>query len=170
MKAPRQWEGLIACALLSAATLASADNARVWPPELSLDHTLVQTSLVTQHFSSDPEHTEDQRLLSIELHNPERWLVGAAWFRNSFDQPSWYWYAGREFPFWRPSGDITFRAKLTAGLLRGYDGDYRDKIPFNHLGVAPAALPSVGVRWGRMESDLIVFGTAGAMITVGLRF
>lgn len=160
----------MACTLLAASTLASTDKALAWPPEMSLDHALVQTSLVTQHFSSDPEHTENQRLLSIELHNPERWLVGAAWFRNSFAQPSWYWYAGREFPLWQPGGGISFRAKLTAGLLRGYDGDYRDKVPFNHLGVAPAALPSIGVRWGRIESDLIVFGTAGAMITVGLRF
>ncbi len=62
------------------------------------------------------------------------------------------------------------RAKLTGGLLRGYKGEYRDKIPLNHLEIAPAALPSIGVQWGRFESDLIIFGTAGMMITAGVRF
>lgn len=63
------------------------------------------------------------------------------------------------------------RARQTnRGLLRGYQGEYRDKIPLNHLEIAPAVLPSIGVQWGRFESDLIVFGTAGMMVTAGVRF
>lgn len=160
-----------ACTLAMPVLLAVAAEARAtWPPEPKLDHVLVQTSLYTDHFSSDPEHTNQQKLASVELHNPQRWLAGAAWFKNSFDQPTWYWYIGREFPFWQPTENLTFRAKLTGGLLRGYQDEYRDKIPLNRHEIAPAALPSLGVQWERFESDLIVFGTAGLMVTAGVRF
>ena len=162
------WIGGIAGIWLSAS--ASAFSLPDWPPTLALDHTLVQTSLLTRHFDPDPEHTNQQNLLSIELHNPDRWLAGAAWFKNSFDQPTWYFYAGREFPLWQFADEINVRAKLTGGLLRGYQDEYRDKIPLNHLEVAPALLPSIGVQWGRVESDLIIFGTAGMMGTAGVRF
>lgn len=149
---------------------ASAGEQPVWPPALEFDHVLVQTSLYTRHHSADPEHTNNQQLISVELHNPDYWLTGLARFKNSFNQDSLYLYVGREFPFWEPAESVTFRAKLTAGALHGYRGEYRDKIPFNRYEIAPAALPSVGVRWGRVESDLIVFGTAGLMVTAGVRF
>nr|WP_298411593.1 hypothetical protein [uncultured Halomonas sp.] len=134
------------------------------------DHGLVQTSLFTEHFRSSSEYDEDQNLIGIELHNPQRWFGGVAWFKNSFDQPTWYFYGGREIPLWQLSHGINVRAKLSAGLLRGYDGDKRDNIPLNHLGIAPAILPTIGLRWKRLEGDLIVFGTAGMMFTGGLRF
>ncbi len=156
--------------LLTVTGQAVAEEAPIWPPALELDHALVQTSLYTRHHSADPEHTDDQRLIGFELHNPQRWLAGTAWFKNSFDQDSLDLYVGREFPFWKPAESVTFRAKLTAGALHGYRGEYRDKIPFNRYGIAPAALPSVGVQWGRVESDLIVFGTAGLLVTAGVRF
>ncbi|MCL5427373.1 hypothetical protein ACQKE4_18930 [Halomonas sp. NPDC076908] len=164
----RPWMGCLAGLLMSAP--ASAFSLTDWPPALEWDHTLVQTSLYTRHFSPDPEHTNQQDLISIELHNPDRWLAGAAWFKNSFDQPTWYVYMGREFPLWQTSQGINVRAKLTGGLLRGYKDEFRDKIPFNRYEVAPAALPSIGVQWGQFESDLIVFGTAGMMVTAGVRF
>ncbi|PXX95038.1 hypothetical protein CR157_19290 [Halomonas sp. LBP4] len=156
--------------LLAVAGPVTAEAGPIWPPKPKLDHVLVQTSLYTDHFSSDPEHTNQQKLASVELHNPQRWLVGAAGFKNSFDQDSLYLYVGREFPFWEPAESVTFRTKLTAGALHGYRGEYRDKIPFNRYEIAPAALPSVGVQWGRVESDLIVFGTAGLLVTAGVRF
>ncbi|MBZ9539408.1 hypothetical protein KGQ90_10735 [Modicisalibacter tunisiensis] len=137
---------------------------------LTYDHGLIQTSLWTHHYSSDTTYNDRQNLIGIELHNPDRWLAGAAWLKNSFDQPTWYFYAGREFPLWRPRADLEVRAKLTAGGIRGYDGDKRNKIAYNHYGIAPAILPTVGVRWGRVESDAILFGTAGLMVTAGVRF
>lgn len=151
-------------------TSASATSLPDWPPTLEFDHALVQTSLLTRHFSPDPEHNNQQHLISLELHNPQRWLAGAAWFKNSYNQPTWYAYVGREFPLWKVSEEINVRAKLTGGLLHGYKDEYRDNIPFNRYGTAPALLPSIGIQWGRFESDLIVFGTAGMMVIGGLRF
>lgn len=158
-------------ALAASPALAQADpGTEAQSSMLELDHVLVQTSLYTRHFSPDPRHNNHQDLIAVELHNPQRWMVGAAWFKNSYRQPSWYWYVGREFPLWQPSSQLNVRAKLSAGVLRGYKGKYRDKIPFNEAGIAPAILPSVGVRYKRLETDLILYGTAGMMITAGVRF
>ncbi len=140
-----------------------------WPPRMELSHVLVQTSLYTDHFSSDPNHTNNQQLIGLELHNPDLWFTGFARFKNSFNQDSHYLYVGREFPVWE-SADTRIRAKLTAGALHGYRGEYRDKIPFNRYEVAPGILPTVGVSWKRLETDLMVFGTAGLMVTAGYRF
>lgn len=159
----------LALALLTA-TGVKAEPSSAWPPALELDHVLLQTSLFTRHFDPEPDHHNQQDLIGLELHNPQRWLAGAARFLNSFEQETFYLYAGREFPLWQPTADITVRAKVSAGLLHGYRGEYQDNIPFNRYGTAPAALPSVGLRWKRFETDLIVFGTAGAMVIGGIRF
>ncbi|GAA3904331.1 hypothetical protein GCM10022228_13240 [Halomonas cibimaris] len=163
-RTPRARRWLIA--LLASATLPlSASGNDFW----QYDHTFVQTSLATQHFSGSSGYNEDQNLIGIELHNPDRWLAGTAWLKNSFNQPIWYFYAGREFAFWQPAPNLEFRAKLTAGALRGYKGSKKHKIPFNHYGVAPAVLPAVGVRWGKVETDMLLFGTAGVMLNAGIR-
>ena len=152
------------------AGLADAPDAKPPAPSPRLSHVLLQTSLYTHHFSRDPEHTNNQQLMGLELHDTRRRLIGAARFKNSFNQASLYLYIGRELPLWsNNNADMTIRGKLTAGVLHGYRGEYRDKIPFNRFGIAPAILPSIGVRKDRFESDLIVFGTAGIMVTVGLR-
>ena len=158
--------------LLGSAPLSLADssNARTSRSPLEFSHALIQTSLYTRHFSRKPEHTNNQQLIGLELHSTDRWLAGGARFKNSFNQATVYLYAGREFPFWTNGNGVTIRGKLTAGLLHGYRGEYRDKIPFNRFGIAPAALPSIGVRWGRLESDVILFGNAGFMLIAGLRF
>lgn len=133
------------------------------------DHTFVQTSLATQHFSGSKGYNENQNLIGVELHNPTRWLAGTAWLKNSFNQPLWYFYAGRELALWQPAPDVELRAKLTAGALRGYKGSKKHKIPFNHYGIAPAILPTVGMRWGRVETDLLLFGGAGVMLNAGIQ-
>lgn len=164
---------LASLVLVLAASTALAQSEAAAEPQSSmfeLDHVFIQTSLYTRHFSPNPKHNNHQDLMAVELHNPHRWMVGAAWFKNSYRQPSWYWYVGREFPLWEPDHQFSVRAKLSAGVLRGYKGKYRDKIPFNRAGIAPAILPSVGVRYKRLEADVIMYGTAGMMITAGVRF
>ncbi|WP_192036019.1 hypothetical protein [Halomonas sp. YLGW01] len=158
-------------ALLTALLAASPGQASdFW----TYDHGLAQTSLWTTHYSTnedgDEAYNDRQHLIGLELHNPTRWLAGTAWLKNSFDQPIWYFYAGREFPLWQPGQEFEVRAKLTAGALRGYDGENQDKIDYNSTGVAPAILPTLGARFGRLEGDLLLFGTAGAMLTAGVRF
>jgi hypothetical protein len=127
-----------------------------------------QTSVVTRHFHPDPEHNNHQKLLNLEWNYKDDLLVGAAYFRNSFRQPTTLVYWGAKF---RPMDSMPEAyIKVVAGLIHGYKGEYQDNIPFNQLGTAPAILPSVGYCYKQFCSELIVFGTAGAMLAAGVRF
>ncbi|WP_206057446.1 hypothetical protein [Nitrincola schmidtii] len=148
---------------------------------------LLQTSLFTTHYSNDPDHHEKQRLINLEwtfaekdninIQRPAgsdwrdeiRWLVGGATFKNSFNQQSTYLYAGGRYNYFENETTRAY-AKLTAGLLHGYRGEYRDKIPFNRFGVAPAILPAFGVEHHRVNLEMIPFGTAGVMFNIGYVF
>ncbi len=148
---------------------------------------LVQTSFYTTHWSNDPDHHERQNLINLEwtfaekdndtIQRPSgsdwrdeiRWLVGGATFKNSFNQQSTYLYAGGRYDYYETASTRAY-AKLTAGLLHGYRGEYRDKIPFNRYGVAPAILPAFGVEYHRVNLEMIPFGTAGVMFNIGYVF
>ncbi len=43
----------------------------------------------------------------------------------------------------------------------------RKKIPYNHDGVAPGLLPSLGYKRGPWNAQLNILGFAGLMVTVG---
>jgi hypothetical protein len=145
----------------------------------------LQTSLWTTHFRPQPEHNNTQRFLGVErlgsnpLTNPVQqrlaWaehsqpLLGYAYFKNSFHQSSTYAYAGfRESLYQYGPGDIYL--KVSAGLIRGYRGDYRDKVPLNQFGIAPAVIPSLGIRYRHFNAELIQLGVAGLMLNAGFSF
>lgn len=147
------------------------------------DELLLQTSLWTKHYSDEPDHVNEQKLINAEWYFPEntldpgntdsswrdeiRWLAGGATFKNSFDQQSFYLYGGGRYDYaLGENTDAYF--KLTAGLLHGYRGEYQDKIPFNGLGVAPVILPAVGVAYRRMNVEIVPFAAAGVMINIGV--
>ncbi|WP_192559259.1 sn-glycerol-3-phosphate transporter [Pseudomonas allokribbensis] len=125
-----------------------------------------QTSVYTKHYSPDPEHNNHQDLIGIERNQASGWVFGGATFRNSFRQRSNYAYAGKRFD----SADYPVYVKLTGGLLQGYRGDYKDKIPLNHFGVAPVIIPSVGTHYGPLAAELVFLGANAAMVTTGVRF
>ncbi|MES2538698.1 MAG: sn-glycerol-3-phosphate transporter [Pseudomonadota bacterium] len=127
-----------------------------------------QTSVASAHFRSDPKHVNKQELLNLEWDKSGNYLLGAALFKNSFGQSSQYLYVGKKF---RPIASTQeLYLKLTAGLVHGYKGEYRDKIPFNGSGIAPVILPSIGYCHKIVCSELVVFGNSGVMLTAGLRF
>ncbi|MFU5000209.1 palmitoyltransferase PagP [Pseudomonas paraeruginosa] len=125
----------------------------------------LQTSVYTRHFNPDPEHNNHQDLLGLEYNRADGVLAGGATFRNSFRQRSNYAYLGKRFD----SDSHPVYLKVTGGLLQGYRGEYRDKIPLNSFGVAPVIIPSVGMRFGALGSELVLLGNSAAMINVGLR-
>lgn len=129
---------------------------------------LLQTSLYTKHFHSNPEHNDKQKLLGLEYQRADRWLVGASVFDNSFHQPSQYVYFGKLF---RPLESAPLlHVKLTGGLLHGYKNEYRDKIPLNAHGVAPVIIPAIGLSGKHVSGEINFFGTAGVMVTMGVLF
>lgn len=129
------------------------------------DRWYFQTSAGTVHFDPSPDHNNEQQLFNIEWQDRGRLIVGGAFFYNSFNQPSQYVYAGR---MWHPFGRVhSAYVKLTGGLLRGYEGEHKDTIPFNDLGVAPVLVPAVGVAGRRFATEIVVFGVSGVMWNVG---
>jgi hypothetical protein len=126
----------------------------------------LQTSLLTHHFHFDAHHNDHQGLINLEYWRADNWLAGAAWFENSFSQPTQYVYIGRQ---WRPfDSQPSVYLKLTGGLLHGYKDEFRDKIPLNHSGVAPVLIPAIGYSTRRFTTELILFGTAGIMWNFGV--
>jgi hypothetical protein len=126
-----------------------------------------QTSLYTKHWSPDPEHVNNTKLLNIEFETTTRWIYGFAHFDNSFGQPSQYLYAGYSWPLF--SKDWTY-FKLTGGFLHGYKEPYEDKIPLNNLGVAPAIIPTFGFKYKRVFSEVQILGLAAVTVTAGFSF
>ena len=154
------------------ATVASADgrNADTWLRDG--DRIYVGFSPYTEHFRNNPEYAKHTYLvdLGIQSQYDKVWgsdatLFGLAIFKNSYGQPSQYIYWGQQW-------DIKpwLYAKVTAGLLHGYKGKYKTNIPFNDLGVAPAIIPSVGLRYGNVRVEGIVLGFSALMFNVGYTF
>lgn len=127
----------------------------------------IQTSVYTKHWDSDPDHTNHQKLIGPEIEFQNDYMVGLAIFKNSFDQSSQFLYIGKT---WRLFRTDWLYFKLVGGLLHGYKEPFEDKIPFNGLGVAPAILPSFGIRYKRVMAEVQIAGTAAITITAGLRF
>jgi hypothetical protein len=157
----------LACGLAQAQSSPPADTATEQAADPSrTDRFYLETSLYTVHFHSDENHDNHQKLILGEWNITEQWLLGASIFDNSFGQPSQYVYGGWRY---RPFGLAQpFYLKVSAGLVHGYKDQYRDKIPFNHSGVAPVVVPSIGYCFGRVCSEVVVFGGAGLLWTLGV--
>lgn len=126
-----------------------------------------QTSLYTKHWDPDPDHVNNQKLINIEFETNKKWIYGFAWFDNSFGQTSQYLYAGYS---WRLFKTDWAYFKVTGGFLHGYKDPYEDKIPLNGLGVAPAIVPSFGLKYKRVFTELQILGTAAITWTAGFNF
>ncbi len=124
-----------------------------------------QTSAYTRHYHDDPDHTNHQKLIGIEYDDAHAWLYGVGLFRNSFNQPTQYAYFGKRFE----SDRLPIYLKITGGLLHGYRGEYRDKIPLNRFGVAPAVVPALGMHLGPATAELNILGAAALMLNIGWR-
>jgi hypothetical protein len=136
------------------------------------DRIFFQTSAYNKHWSNNPDHVDKNNLLNFQIQSnydrvwgADKTLFGLSFFKNSFGQPSQFLYWGQQWDF----GDY-FYAKVSAGLLHGYKGKFRDKIPFNKLGIAPALLPTLGVRYKDVSVEAIILGNSALMIGVGYTF
>ena len=149
--------------LLAHATAALASETT---PQADKGFWYAQTSVYTRHFSPDPKHNNNQDLIGLERNDASGWVFGGATFRNSFSQRSYYAYAGKRYDM----TDYPVYLKLTGGVIQGYRGEYRDKIPLNRFGVAPVIIPSVGIHYGPVAAELVLLGFNAAMVTTGVRF
>ncbi|UVK91203.1 sn-glycerol-3-phosphate transporter [Pseudomonas sp. B21-051] len=152
--------------LLTALLMIQAGHALAEDDAQGKGFWYAQTSVYTRHYSPDPEHNNHQDLIGIERNQASGRVFGGATFRNSFRQRSNYAYVGKRYD----SSEYPLYLKVTGGLLQGYRGDYKDKIPLNRYGVAPVIIPSVGTHYGPLAAELVFLGANAAMVTSGVRF
>lgn len=149
---------LLAASAVSCAPAGAHETSAAW--SLTVGHRVL-------HYSTDPDHHERPSLIAIDYRPAYRDVFfGGATFLNSFRQRSVYAYAGKRYS---ASGSPLY-LQLTAGLLSGYRGEHRDKIPLNRFGVAPAVIPSVGFTHRSVRGEVFVLGNAGLLFGWGVDF
>ena len=115
-----------------------------------------------EHWHYNPEH-RPVRLISLERQDIRGRFCGLAFFTNSFGQPSLYGFVGQRWTGVMGNPHVFF--KLSGGLIYGYKGAYKDKIPFNNYGIAPAVIPSLGYHFsGDHSVQASLLGTAGFLL------
>ena len=136
------------------------------------DNVFVQYSAYTKHFSQNPAHVNRNHMINVEIQSnydrvwgADKTLFGIAQFKNSFGQPSQWLYWGQKWDL-----NPYVYAKLSAGLLHGYKGKFRDKIPFNKAGIAPGIIPSLGVQYKGFTLQANFLGTSAVLVAVGYTF
>ena len=158
----------MACALFMKPTWAQ-NNAS--PPPTSDNavatlmgegHWRVLASPYTHHWRYSAEHT-NVYALGGEWQRSDQWLGGASYFRNSFGQPSAYVYLGKRYPgLWQSQPELFLQ--WSAGMLYGYRGKFKTKVPLNYNGFSPGALASAGWMFDKKTTFTVhLLGDAGVM-------
>ena len=123
----------------------------------------------THHWQHDDEH-RPVFAASMSRLLPNDRSCGVSLFRNSFGQPSAYAFVGKTWPGFMPRYPKVY-ASVTAGILYGYVGRYKDKVPLNVGGFSPAIIPAVGYQLTpRNRLEVQIIGTAAIMLGTSWRF
>ncbi|WP_211473481.1 ABC transporter ATP-binding protein [Collimonas humicola] len=134
----------------------------------SNDYWELKISPYTYHYQYSPEH-KDVVLIGIEHHRSDQWFIGGALFSNSFGQPTGTAYMG--YTWDRLFGQSALYAKLGVGLMYGYVGKYKDKVPLNYNGLSPILVPAAGWKiTSRDAIDVSLLGIAGLLFSYNRKF
>ncbi len=163
---------LRAALIMMGLVAASSASAYDWGDGFNLskkegDQYNFLVSPYAQHFHPSPNH-KHVWLVGVERERADQSLAGAAFFSNSFGQPSVYLY-----PWGQTYRDLLGQSQLyvkwTAGLLYGYRKPYENKVPFNHNGFSPAIIPAIGWEFeNKYTVQLNFLGLNGAMLQFSL--
>jgi hypothetical protein len=122
--------------------------------------------LAASPFSAHYRYSAEHRYVwavGTEWQRNDDWLGGASFFSNSFGQPSAYIYVGKRFP--GMFGVPELFGQLSGGMLYGYVGKYKKKVPLNYNGFSPGALASMGWQFNKNSSAAVhLLGDAGFMV------
>ncbi|QHE77321.1 hypothetical protein [Hydrogenophaga sp. PBL-H3] len=123
----------------------------------------------THHWTPNDEH-EQVYALSVSRLLPNNRYCGFSLFNNSFGQPSAYAFIGKSWPgFWQAQPALY--ASLSAGVIYGYVGKYKNKVPLNVGGFSPVVIPAIGYRLSPKSSlEIQLLGTAAVMFGTTWRF
>lgn len=128
-----------------------------------------QVSPFTYHFSYDEKH-RPVHMIGLEREKPDGQLDGVTLFTNSFGQPSVYAYPwGGVYHSLYGIAPLSF--KWTAGLLYGYVGSYKNKVPMNHNGFSPGVIIALEYKFqSGWSAQVDMLGTAAMMFQVNMPF
>jgi hypothetical protein len=116
----------------------------------------------TYHFSRSPDH-KAVVLLGLEKQYANSTLLGGALFTNSFGQPSFYGYGGKHIANLMSMEPLFLQ--WTVGVVYGYKGEFKDKVPLNYQGFSPVGVVSLGWKFNRTYSaQLNLLGTSAVML------
>ncbi|HRI17093.1 MAG TPA: ABC transporter ATP-binding protein [Burkholderiaceae bacterium] len=117
----------------------------------------------TYHFHPSDEH-EYVYQIGLLKRLKDNWIVGAAYFSNSFGQPSGYVYVGQRYENF--TDFERWYLQWNVGVLYGYVGEYKDKVPFNYKGFSPGFVPSIGYKFtDKIYGELDLLGNSALMFT-----
>ncbi|SFL90883.1 hypothetical protein [Variovorax sp. OV329] len=152
-------------ALLASGASAQESASPLVPTEAAWEVTIAP---YVYHFSSDPAH-KTAYLIGLERQRADNWIIGGAYFSNSFGQDSGTAYVGY---IWNNLfGVPALYGKVVAGIMYGYVYPYEDKVPFNHNGWSPIVVPALGWRFTPKDAvQVSLLGTAGLMFSYNRRF
>ena len=120
----------------------------------------------TIHFSYNPEH-KDVFLVGMEHEHANGVVWGGTLFDNSFGQPSIYAFAGQRLYRW--SRWDALYAEWTVGILYGYTGEYKHKVPLNVAGFSPGAVAGIGWKFTpTLAGQVNILGTSGLMFQLSV--
>ncbi len=135
--------------------LAQAQTARQEEWELNVSPWAI-------HFNQTSEH-KHVYALGLQKGEANGDLMGFSAFSNSFGQPSAYAYVGRKYL--APLGWQRTYWQWTAGVLYGYTGQYKNKVPLNSGGFSPGVIPSLGYQLSERSSLQLTFlGNSALMV------
>jgi hypothetical protein len=151
--------GLLSVSALAQAELRDADDKASWE---------VFVSPYSLHWNHDDRHRHVYAA-GVERIAQDDSLWGASLFRNSFGQASGYAYYGKQWDNFL--GQPALYAKLTGGVMYGYRGEFRNKVPLNAGGFSPAIVPAVGYRFTDQRAVQVnVLGLAALMFSYNQKF
>lgn len=163
--------GLIWCVVPAAAQPAQPEPSSVIPqvparpPEVAGWRVVFSPTAV--HFSDAADH-KAVVLLGLERERHDGLLWGGAVFRNSFGQPSAYVYGGQRLYGWSPWSPLF--ADWSAGLLYGYVGEYKDKVPINYKGFSPAIIAGLGWQFTpALAGHVHLLGASALLVSISVR-
>lgn len=149
---------LLALGIRGACAAAAADDDAA----AEANHWRLAVSPYTHHYRYSAEHRKVWAV-GLERQHSDRWLMGLSYFKNSFGQPSGYVYVGRRIE--GLFGIEPWYAQWSGGVLYGYTGKFKSKVPLNVRGFAPGALLSSGWQVNReFSAQVNLLGDAGVML------
>jgi len=129
----------------------------------------LMVSPFTLHYSKDTDYSHVYLIGLEHFFGDGNWMVGGAYFSNSFGQDSGTGYVGYRWD--NLLGYERLYAKAMAGIMYGYVEPYEDKVPFNHNGWSPILSVALGFRVTPKDAlQVTALGSSGLMFSYNRRF